>query len=373
MGATFRFREGRGWNVYVRHNGKQRAEKCASEAEAIATAEAINRKTKAKDTWLIGGPLPIARVLDGWIAARGPSMATSTEQNMKSVIRAHLAPYFPDMDLRQLSRDDLIAFIDAKFKDGLAPRTIDTALGALRRVCQLHVDEGIIETNVCLRSGKLVANIGRRYEHTGREIDAWTHEDAGKLLDVAREFESKLYAPVLFALHTGARRGEVLGLKWKDIGPKQIQIRRALVRGKLTTTKNGKERTVPISTDLRAVLDELAERRHIDEGPWSDPDFVFMSPQGKRWDERNFARAFDRLRRKAHETKKVRSLSFHCARHTFASWALEGGRSIVWVQHRLGHGSPEITLRVYSHFMPSPDDELDFLAPALKIVGVTKA
>jgi integrase len=58
----------------------------------------------------------------------------------------------------------------------------------------------------------------------------------------------------------------VLGLKWKDIGPKQVQIRRGLVRGKLTTTKNGKERTVPISTDLRAALDDLAERRHIDEG-----------------------------------------------------------------------------------------------------------
>jgi integrase len=64
---------------------------------------------------------------------------------------------------------------------------------------------------------------------------------------------------------------------------------------------------------------------------------------------------------KAHKDKKVRNLSFHCARHTFASWPLEGGRSIVWVRHRLGHGSPEITLRVYSHFMPSPDDELDFL------------
>jgi integrase len=115
------------------------------------------------------------------------------------------------------------------------------------------------------------------------------------------------------------------------------------------------------------VLDELAERRHIDEGPWSAPDFVFVSPQGKRWDERNFARAFDRLRLKAHKTKKVRSLSFHCARHTFASWALEGGRSIVWVQHRLGHGSPEITLRVYSHFMPSPEDELDFLGSVTPI------
>jgi integrase len=164
----------------------------------------------------------------------------------------------------------------------------------------------------------------------------------------------------------------VLGLKWKDIGPKQIQIRRGLVCGRLTTTKSGKERTVPISSDLRTELDELAEQRHVDEGAWSDPEFVFVSPHGKRWDERNFARSFDRLRRKAHKLEKVRNLSFHCARHTFASWALEGGRSIVWVQNRLGHGSPGTTLSIYSHFLPGTENELDFLTPALKIVSVTK-
>ena len=157
MGATVRFREGRGWYVYVRQDGKQRAEKCASEAEAKATAEAINRKAKAKDTWLIGGPLPISRVLEGWIAARGPSLAKSTEQNMKSVIKTHLAPYFAEMDLRQLSKDDLIAFVNSKFKDGLAPRTIDTALGTLPRGFQLHVARGVLETNVYLKSGRLVA------------------------------------------------------------------------------------------------------------------------------------------------------------------------------------------------------------------------
>ena len=300
-------------------------------------------------------------------------MARSTEQNMKSVIKAHLTPFFVNMDLRHLTRDDLVAFINAKYKSGLSPRTIDTALGALRRVCQLHVEEGIMDANVCLKSGQLVAKIGRRYEHTGREIDAWTHQEADELLAVARKTETSVYAPLLFALHTGARRGEVLGLMWKDIAPKAAQLRRGLVRGKLTTTKNGKERTVPLSAGLRAALDELAERRHIDAGAWTDPEYVFLSPQGKRWDERNFSRAFDRLRRRAHKDATVRPLSFHCARHTFASWALEGGRSIVWVQNRLGHSSPEITLRTYSHFMPSAEDELEFLTPRLKIVGVTKA
>ena len=64
---------------------------------------------------------------------------------------------------------------------------------------------------------------------------------------------------------------------------------------------------------------------------------------------------------------EIRPLSFHDARHMFATWALEGGRSIKWVQERLGHASAELTLRTYAHLIPNEDDELGFLdAPAKK-------
>jgi len=105
---------------------------------------------------------------------------------------------------------------------------------------------------------------------------------------------------------------------------------------------------------LEQLRDELS--------PWDEPTHVFLSPNGKRWDERNFARAFNRLRTKAHKTQNVRPLHFHCARHTFASWALEGGRSIKWVQTMLGHASAELTLRTYSHLMPTVDEDMDFLS-----------
>jgi len=96
--------------------------------------------------------------------------------------------------------------------------------------------------------------------------------------------------------------------------------------------------------------------------PWEEPGYIFLSPRAMRWDERKFARAFDRLRTQAHRAEKVRPLHFHCARHTFASWALEAGLSIKWVQATLGHASAEITLRTYSRLMPSNDNEMDFLS-----------
>jgi integrase len=99
--------------------------------------------------------------------------------------------------------------------------------------------------------------VARRFEHKAREIDAWTHDEASKLLDQAKEREPSVYAPLLCALHTGMRRGEVLGLMWEDIGTDRIRVRRALVRGHMTTTKSGKTREVPISPALRETLDQI--------------------------------------------------------------------------------------------------------------------
>ena len=57
----------------------------------------------------------------------------------------------------------------------------------------------------------------------------------------------------------------------------------------------------------------------------------------------------------------VRPLSFHCTRHSFASWTLEAGKSIVWLQHALGHASPDTALRRYSHWVRPDQEDMGFL------------
>lgn len=63
----------------------------------------------------------------------------------------------------------------------------------------------------------------------------------------------------------------------------------------------------------------------------------------------------------------VRPLSFHCCRHTFANWSLEAGKSIVWLQHALGHASPDTTLRRYSRWVQQEQEDMSFL----RLVGKT--
>lgn len=255
--------------------------------------------------------------------------------------------------------------IENRFDTGLSAATIKNALSALRRVYSLHIEADVLEKNPARNCGDLVSRIGRRYADQGvREVDAWTRDEATALLEKARKTEPFVYPVLLAALCTGMRRGELLALRWEHVQPDGIRVRDALVSGSIKTPKSDKARTVPLSPEMQNLVAD--QRRSIArrEGGWADPGYVFTNANGKRWDENNFGRSFRRLRRKCvtdDGKPLVRPLSFHCCRHTFASWALEGGKSIVWLQHALGHASPETTLRRYSHWVKPDQEDMGFL------------
>lgn len=291
-------------------------------------------------------------------------LAPSTEETHRGAIETHLVPFFGNRDLRAISRDDIREFIEDRFDAGRSASTIRNALSALRRVYSLHVEAGLLDANPASRCGELVERIGRRYSDGVREIDAWTREEAETLLATAREHEPYLYPVLLTAFCTGMRRSELLGLPWTSVRRDSIRVVRALVRGKLKSPKSGKPHSVPLSPEVRELLKEQRRTRKRREGAWSDPKFVFTSPSGMRWDANNFSKVWRRLLRRCvvdGGQSLVRPLTFHCCRHTFASWALEAGHSVVWVQHALGHASPDTTLRTYSHFVPREGEEMGFL------------
>jgi len=89
------------------------------------------------------------------------------------------------------------------------------------------------------------------------------------------------------------------------------------------------------------------------------PEWVFCSEAGTALDERNVGRAWERVRRRA-QRHGVRPLRLHAARHTFATLALQAGKSVRWVADQLGHADPALTLRVYAHSLPSEGGDLAF-------------
>lgn len=139
----------------------------------------------------------------------------------------------------------------------------------------------------------------------------------------------KLYLPVLLALHTGMRRGEVFGLQLADIDifTKRVMIQRSY-NG---PTKNGRCRIVPISETLeKAILNQerwycgIKQTRLI-------KDVYDPNPRLKTLCRKN----------------GLPEITFHSLRHSFATLALEEGISPKVVQELLGHSKVSTTLDIY--------------------------
>ena len=177
---------------------------------------------------------------------------------------------------------------------------------------------------------------------------------------------------IYFAVQTGLRAGELLGLTWSDIDwdHGQIRIRRSrnsFEASGFAEPKARSRRSVAVS---KGTLDVLREQRAAQNqqrlalgGRWAHHDLVFPRREGSPEDVNNLAKRWGALR----DRLGLTGLRFHDLRHTSATLALEAGVHPKVVQERLGHTNIGITLDTYSHVLPNMQREaaeaLDALLP----------
>lgn len=341
-------------------------------ARAEEAALAVEQQAAVGAGFLAGSsaaPIPTDEALRGWLVRYRRTLSHSYEQTAGGLIENHLAPHFGSRDLRTLREADALALAEAilaktvtrkvdgeKMAVPLSVSVVRNCLTIMRLVCQLHVPD-YLDRNHFAGVGKIVSKMERRGSSRVRRVDAWTLSELTKIIDLAERHEPALFGPVLLAAYTGCRRGEALGLEWPsvDFARREVLYCVALVRGRAVTPKSGKERTVPLDRAGSRLLEHLEDRaatlRRRTAWKGDNPEVVFLAPGGGQWDERNFQRAWDRLRGRF-PAEGVRPLVFHALRHTFATLALHAGATIKQVQLWLGHASPEITMRLYGHAIP---------------------
>jgi len=145
---------------------------------------------------------------------------------------------------------------------------------------------------------------------------------------------------VTVAVHTGMRRGEILGLRWDRVDLEQRIIT-------VIDTKNGERKDIPMDETVRTLLQGL-ERKE---------EYVFSNAKGKPFDKMTIHFAFH----KAMKQTGITDFRFHDLRHTFASNLVMAGVKIEKVQKLMGHKLLTMTQR-YAHLAPG------YLAESVKVL-----
>jgi integrase len=167
----------------------------------------------------------------------------------------------------------------------------------------------------------------------------FTESDFEKLLNAIDNKDFKDL--VKFAAFTGLRQMEIITLKWNQINLKDKFI---TLNNQTHVTKSKKIRTIPINNSVLEILTERKEN--------SINDLVF-SNGFTPYTQNYIVHKFKRYVQKADIKKEFH---FHSLRHTFASWLVQKGISILHVKELLGHADVK-TSAIYSHI--SPESLLD--------------
>lgn len=226
-----------------------------------------------------------------------------------------------------------------------------------------------------VREEEIPRNVARNVR-TGtprpRRFEPLTADEARQFLTAVRGH--RLHALFELALHTGLRKGELLGLRWEDLDLDRgtAAIRRTLQRtstGGLTTlpTKTrASERRIALPTrcvqSLKRHHEQQQREREAAGTTWQPDGHVFTTVLGRPIDPTNLTRTFTTLLRKV----GLRRIRFHDLRHSTATLLLEQGVELVVIKELLGHAHIGVTATVYAHVrLGLQRDAIDTLDRAL--------
>jgi integrase len=195
-----------------------------------------------------------------------------------------------------------------------------------------------------------------------QEMRALDEDETAALLNLLAT--SRLYMPVMLAVTTGLRRGEILGLRWRnvDLGTGTIrvvesleQIREGLRFKPPKTHRSRRSIALPAITveALRSHRAKQAEERLALGGAYEDHDLVCPRPGGNPWPPDMFSTSFAALVRRS----GMKQFRFHDLRHSHATHFLKAGVHPKVVSERLGHSTVGITLDTYSHVLPGMQED----------------
>ena len=308
-----------------------------------------------------------------WLALAENDLSPTTLRRYKNLLSKRILPALGSRRINSIRTVDLDRLYLGLSNDvGLAPATVRQAHAVIRRAFRQAVRWGWIATNPATNATppRLV-----RADLSPPNVD-----QVGKLLQQASTDDPDLGRFLHVAASTGARRGEICALRWRNLDAKlnTLTIERSIIEipGGIAEkdTKNHANRRMALDPGTLSVLEEQrrdALKRAAQSGAkLTDESFIFSrEPDGLiPWIPGNVTRRFQSLRR----ALGYDSMRLHDLRHFTATRLMAAGVPVRTVSGRLGHANPSTTLSVYSHFVAASDQVAasvmgDLLSPSSKV------
>lgn len=257
-----------------------------------------------------------------------------TYDKYKADVHHHIIPAIGKTPLARLAPDHVQAMLNGLAEQGLSPRTISNVRAALRKAL-----------NQALRRGYVVRNVAALVDAprtSDFKITPLDLAQARKLLDAVAGH--RLEALYRVALSLGMRRGEVCGLRWKDVDFEQatLSVNGSLQRfgGKLHWTAPKTAASVRTLALPPALLETLRrhkarqEEERTDADDWEETGYIFVSVRGTPLEPHNVVRHFKSVLRKAGLPETIR---FHDLRHSCATLLIAQGVHLSVIKDILGH------------------------------------
>lgn len=332
----------------------------------------MNRLLRELDTgqWADPASLTVSEYLNRWLYdAAKPRVGRRTYERYEAIVRLHITPTLGGLALAKLRPLHLQRLYTQLQEDGVSAAGVGKVHARLHTALRQAVRWQMLPFNPA--DDVELPRVQRRAVQTLTEAETARLLHTAQLPDAHKH--TRMFAPLVVAVATGLRRGELLGLRWRDVDfdGGSLSVVQALeqdghgVHVKTPKTAHSRRRIAVPETALQVLRTHRAaqdEERLRVGAKWKGGDFVFAATGGGPWCPANFGRAFRAVLERSGSVEEGRELPpivcrFHDLRHTHASQLLRVGVHPKVVSERLGHANIGITLDLYSHVLPGLQEE----------------
>lgn len=363
-------KRGKNWSVIIELprneiTGKRKQKWYTVEGKKEEAEKFLTKKLSELDTGLLidTQKMKFGEYLDYWLKEYCyNNLSINTIEGYEQYINRHIKPSLGNIQLDKLKPLQLQSFYSEKLekgkingKGGLSKQTVRTLHRIIHGALTQAVKWQLVVRNVadCVEPPK-----PKKYE-----AKFLTDEQTNLLINKIKDTD--IYIPVIIAIYTGMRRGEILGLNWQNVNFDKKYIR---VVQELSCTKQGLKilppktnkstRNIAIPDTLVKILKnhraEQIKNKLLFGSEYQNSDMVCTYQNGKLFYPKRFSAKFNEFLKK----NDLPMIRFHDLRHSHASLLVKIGVQPKVISERLGHSNIGITMDLYSHLYENADREV---------------